>query len=551
MKMKNPQQPEKKEVKKEDLFEVKYMNRFQLVWRVLRKHKLGMISLVVLIILYAVAIFADFLSPLNPYQMEQQYSYAPPSTVRWRDEDGNFTWPYIYDLVLARDPHTYRTTFHEGTSLEAITAIDQATGEEISFRRGVDSVRDIYLTFETIQYARDAEGNEVQLGRRPTYRNRQTFRVEDLEAFNGPLRTETDARAALAALNVVTFPQLRDIGPPVALITELRLHRVFAVVKPEIREVIVESMEIINEVIDDFGMALEEAVFFLEELGIDPSILEVVVTPSVIDYETRRYPIQFFIRSWEYKLLWLIPMDLHLFGTEAPSRLNLFGADIYGRDMFSRILFGMRIALSIGFVGILISFTIGLSMGGLAGYFGGWADETLMRITEILMSIPSFYLLISLRAILPTGLAPHWTYMLIVVILSFIGWPGMARVIRGMMLSLKETEFVQAAQAMGYPTGRIIWKHMIPNTATYIIVSITLSVPGYILAEAGLSFLGLGINEPSASWGLMLVQAQNIRAMTEAPWLLLPGLFIFIVVMAFNLFGDAIRDALDPRSLGF
>ncbi len=550
MKTKNPK-PEEKEIKKEDLFEVKYMNRFQLVWRVLRKHKLGMISLVVLIILYAVAIFADFLSPLNPYQMEQQYSYAPPSTVRWRDEDGNFTWPYIYDLVLARDPHTYRTTFHEGTSLEAVTAMDQETGEEITFRRDVDGVRDIYLTLETIQYAVDAEGNEVMLGRRPTYRNRQTFRIEDLEVFDAPMRTETDARAALAALTPVAFPQLRDIGPPVALITELRLHRVFAVVKPEIREVIVESMEIINEVIDDFGMALEEAVFFLEELGIDPSILEVIVTPSVIDYETRRYPIQFFIRSWEYKLLWLIPMDLHLFGTEVPSRLNLFGADIYGRDMFSRILFGMRIALSIGFVGILISFTIGLSMGGLAGYFGGWADETLMRITEILMSIPSFYLLISLRAILPTGLAPHWTYMLIVVILSFIGWPGMARVIRGMMLSLKETEFVQAAQAMGYPTGRIIWKHMIPNTATYIIVSITLSVPGYILAEAGLSFLGLGINEPSASWGLMLVQAQNIRAMTEAPWLLLPGLFIFIVVMAFNLFGDAIRDALDPRSLGF
>jgi len=137
------------------------------------------------------------------------------------------------------------------------------------------------------------------------------------------------------------------------------------------------------------------------------------------------------------------------------------------------------------------------------------------------------------------------------VILSFIGWPGMARVIRGMMLSMKETEFVQAAQAMGYPTGRVIWKHMIPNTATYIIVAITLSIPAYILGEAGLSFLGLGINEPSASWGLMLVQAQNIRAMTEAPWLLLPGLFIFIVVMAFNLFGDAIRDALDPRSLGF
>ena len=551
--MKDKKQKESKEqgVKKEDLFEVKYMNRFQLAWRVLRRHKLGMISLVVLIILYAIAIFADFLSPLDPYHMEQQYSYAPPSTIRWRDEDGNLTRPYIYDMILARDPATYRTTFHEGTSLEAIIAVDLASGEEVSFRRGVDGVRDIYLTFETIQYAADAEGNEVLLSRRPTYRNRQTFRIDELEALFETYRTETEARAALAGLTTAVYPQLADIGPPVKLITELRLHRVFAVMKPEIREVIIESMEIINEVLDDFGMELDEAIFFLEELGIDPDILDVVVNPSVTDYETRKYEIKFFIRSWEYKLLWLIPFDIHLFGTEAPSRLNLFGADIYGRDMLSRILFGMRIALSIGFVGIAISFAIGLSMGGLAGYFGGWADETLMRITEILMSIPSFYLLVSLRAILPTGLAPHWTYMLIVVILSFIGWPGMARVIRGMMLSMKETEFVQAAQAMGYPTGRVIWKHMIPNTATYIIVAITLSIPAYILGEAGLSFLGLGINEPSASWGLMLVQAQNIRAMTEAPWLLLPGLFIFIVVMAFNLFGDAIRDALDPRSLGF
>nr|WP_235598489.1 ABC transporter permease [Kosmotoga arenicorallina] len=174
-----------------------------------------------------------------------------------------------------------------------------------------------------------------------------------------------------------------------------------------------------------------------------------------------------------------------------------------------------------------------------------------MRVTEILMSIPGFYLLISLRAILPTDIPPHWTYVLIVVILSFIGWPGMSRVIRGMVLSLKDREFVQAAIAMGYPAHRIIWRHIIPNTATYIIVSATLSIPGYILGEAGLSFLGLGITEPSASWGLMLSQAQNIRSMTEAPWLLIPGIFIFIVVMAFNLLGDAVRDALDPRSLGF
>jgi len=173
-----------------------------------------------------------------------------------------------------------------------------------------------------------------------------------------------------------------------------------------------------------------------------------------------------------------------------------------------------------------------------------------MRITEILMSIPSFYLIISLSSILPSALDPTVRYLFIIIILSFIGWPGMTRVIRGMTLGIKQTEFIEAAVALGYPPRRIIWKHLIPNTTTYIIVNATLSIPSYILGEAGLSFLGVGITEPGASWGLMLSQAQSIEALTNYPWLLLPGLFIFLTVMSFNLFGDALRDALDPRALG-
>jgi peptide/nickel transport system permease protein len=227
-----------------------------------------------------------------------------------------------------------------------------------------------------------------------------------------------------------------------------------------------------------------------------------------------------------------------------------WGADKYGRDMLSRILYGSRISLTIGLIGIAITFTIGLFLGGVAGYYGGWTDEILMRITEILMSIPGFYLIISLAAVLPSGISPALRYLFIIVILSFIGWPGMTRVIRGMTLGLKQSEFVEAAIALGYPPRKVISKHLLPNTATYVIVSATLQVPQYILGEAGLSFLGIGITEPSASWGLMLSQAQNIEALTNYPWLLLPGLFIFVTVISYNLFGDAIRDALDPRSLG-
>nr|WP_235599763.1 ABC transporter permease [Kosmotoga sp. DU53] len=314
---------------------------------------------------------------------------------------------------------------------------------------------------------------------------------------------------------------------------------------------VTEAISLVNEIIDVEGGDFELGKELLAELDIDPELFDVVVTPKVVDFEMRKFPLKFFVRSWEYKLLWLIPMDIHLIGVDDPARIYFFGGDKFGRDVFSRILFGSRISMSIGLLAIMITFTLGLFIGGVAGYYGGWVDESLMRMTEILMSIPGFYLLISLRAILPTNLPSHITYLLIVVILSFLGWPGMSRVIRGMVLPLKEREFVQAAIAMGYPSSRIIWKHIIPNTATYIIVSATLSIPGYILGEAGLSFLGLGIMEPSASWGLMLSQAQNIKVMTEAPWLLVPGIFIFIVVMAFNLLGDALRDALDPRSLGY
>ncbi|WP_367361493.1 ABC transporter permease [Mesotoga sp.] len=538
------------EVSKEDLFEVKYMSRWQLVWRALRKHKLGMISLWILIIMYIIALLADFLSPTNPYEQTQGLSFAPPSRVHWTDESGKLTAPYIYAWVMERDPETYRTTFVEGVSIGSITALDRSTGTEITFTKGEDGVIDIFLTIKTVRYALDAEGNRANLGQ-PDYSVIQNIKLSELELFEKMMVSETSNRTTIDSLSPSRFRELQRIGPPVKVVTERSLHRVFAQKEAEIKDIVLEAISIYNEVIDIDGEDVELAKEFLTELEISPNLLGVVVEPEVTEYETVKYPIKFFAKSWDYKLLWLFPTNIHLFGTDQPSKLLLFGADRYGRDVFSRILAGSRISMSIGLLAILITFSLGLSIGGAAGYFGGITDEILMRVTEVLMSIPSFYLLISLRAILPTSIPSHMTYLLIVVILSFIGWPGMSRVIRGMVLGLKETEFVQAAVAMGYPSSRVILRHIIPNTATYIIVAATLSIPGYILGEAGLSFLGLGITEPSASWGLMLSQAQSIKAMTEAPWLLIPGIFIFIVVMGFNLLGDALRDALDPRSLGY
>ncbi|HNU23338.1 MAG TPA: ABC transporter permease [Mesotoga sp.] len=538
------------EVSKEDLFEVKYMSRWQLVWRALRKHKLGMISLWILILMYIIALLADFLSPTNPYEQTQGLSFAPPSRVHWTDESGKLTAPYIYAWVMERDPETYRTTFVEGVSIGSITALDRSTGTETTFTKGEDGVIDIFLTIKTVRYALDAEGNRANLGQ-PDYSVIQNIKLSELELFEKMMVSETSNRTTIDSLSPSRFRELQRIGPPVKVVTERSLHRVFAQKEAEIKDIVLEAISIYNEVIDIDGEDVELAKEFLAELEISPNLLGVVVEPEITEYETVKYPIKFFAKSWDYKLLWLFPTNIHLFGTDQPSKLLLFGADRYGRDVFSRILAGSRISMSIGLLAILITFSLGLSIGGAAGYFGGITDEILMRVTEVLMSIPSFYLLISLRAILPTSIPSHMTYLLIVVILSFIGWPGMSRVIRGMVLGLKETEFVQAAVAMGYPSSRVILRHIIPNTATYIIVAATLSIPGYILGEAGLSFLGLGITEPSASWGLMLSQAQSIKAMTEAPWLLIPGIFIFIVVMGFNLLGDALRDALDPRSLGY
>jgi peptide/nickel transport system permease protein len=244
-----------------------------------------------------------------------------------------------------------------------------------------------------------------------------------------------------------------------------------------------------------------------------------------------------------------IPANLHLFGVDGPGKINLFGTDEQARDQFTRLVHGGRISLTIGLVGIALSFPIGLLVGGISGYFGGWIDSVLMRIVEVLMTIPGIYLLIALAAVLPAGLSSAERFLLITLITSFISWAGLARVIRGQVLSIKEREFIQAARAMGGQPLYIIVRHVLPQTATYVIISATLTIPSFIVAESVLSLIGLGIQQPDPSWGNMLSLATNASVLVLQPWLIwAPALLIVLTVLAFNLVGDGLRDALDPRS---
>jgi peptide/nickel transport system permease protein len=265
---------------------------------------------------------------------------------------------------------------------------------------------------------------------------------------------------------------------------------------------------------------------------------------AVVD-TSKQIPLRFFTRGKSYKFWGLFEFDLHLFGVEK-GFVNLFGTDQLGRDVFSRLMYATRISLSVGAIGVFLAFTVGIFMGGIAGYFGGIADELIMRLMEFIRSIPTLPLWLALAAALPRDWSALKVYLAVTAILASIGWTHLGRRVRSKLLSLREEDFILSARLAGCSDARIIGRHMLPSFMSYLIVDLSVSFPYIILAETSLSFLGLGLREPIVSWGVLLYSAQNIRTLAEIPWLLISGLFVVIAVLAFNFMGDGLRDAADP-----
>ena len=256
-------------------------------------------------------------------------------------------------------------------------------------------------------------------------------------------------------------------------------------------------------------------------------------------------PLHFFVRGEPYKFWGLFKTDRHLLGTEGEP-MFLMGTDSLARDLFSRVIYGARISLSIGLVGIFLTFVIGLLIGGISGYYGGLVDGVVQRVIDLLRSIPTLPLWMSLAAALPRDWPPIRTYFGIVVVLSLVGWTSLARVVRGKFLALRGEDFVMAARLNGSSELRIITRHLLPSFMSYVIVSVTLAIPQMILSETALSFLGLGLQPPVVSWGVLLQDAQHLRSLALHPWILIPCFFVIVTVLMFNFLGDGLRDAADP-----
>ncbi|MCK9859606.1 ABC transporter permease [Paenibacillus sp. ATY16] len=275
--------------------------------------------------------------------------------------------------------------------------------------------------------------------------------------------------------------------------------------------------------------------------GRDPETMRKMFTN-----DTKKYPLQFFVKGERYKFLGLIPSSTHLIGVKEPGRLFLLGTDSLGRDLFSRILLGSQVSLSIPLVGVGISFVLGLIIGGASGYFGGWLDAVIQRVIEIIRSFPTLPLWMALSAAIPPRIPVVRMYFYIVIIFAFIEWTGLARVVRGKFISLRNEDYVVAAKIAGVSDAKIIARHLLPGFISYLVVATTLAIPGMILAETAMSFLGLGIRSPATSWGVLLQEAQKIDNIALYPWKIIPLGTVILTVLTFNFLGDGLRDAADP-----
>ena len=286
---------------------------------------------------------------------------------------------------------------------------------------------------------------------------------------------------------------------------------------------------------------------------IGPFVYPTTATADLVNYRwtyetdtTRPMPLQFFCEGDTYKLFGLIPSDTHLFCAPEGATIFLWGSDRLGRDVFSRILYGAQLSLTVGLIGITVSFALGIFFGSIAGYFGGKTDWLINRVIEILRSLPELPLWLALSAAVPSNWGPVAVFFIISIILGILDWPGLARAVRSKFLSLREEEYVRAAEMMGAKPGRVIRRHLLPNFMSHLIASATLSIPAMILGETALSFLGLGLRAPAVSWGVMLNDAQNLASIEIYPWTAIPMLPIIFVVLAFNFLGDGLRASLDP-----
>ena len=301
------------------------------------------------------------------------------------------------------------------------------------------------------------------------------------------------------------------------------------------------------------GFSLREGGFYTHpmDLQIDPITLQ----KYYIENQDSVQKLGFFVKGNKYRLWGLIPMERHFFGLKAPKaeglaadRFYLLGADKFGRDIASRLVYGARISLSIGLVSIAVTFFLGVIIGGISGYIGGSVDNLIQRTIEVINSFPTLPLWLAFAAIMPGDWPALKVYFAITIVLSLLGWTGLARVVRGKILSLREEDYAVAARLLGAGHGRIIFLHLLPAFVSHIIVTLSLSVPGMILGETALSFLGLGLRPPVVSWGVMLQECMNMDVVANYPWLLLPVVFIILTVLSFNFLGDGLRDAADPYS---